>query len=61
VDVATSTLFDSRCFRVILDAVLQTTASTLSPGELIEYGEGKSLFTAPKQKKTEDYITGWFG
>ena len=29
--------------------------------ELIEYGEGKSLFTAPKQKRTEDYITGRFG
>ena len=30
-------------------------------GELIEYGEGKSLFTVPKQKKTEDYIMGRFG
>jgi phosphate transport system ATP-binding protein len=30
-------------------------------GELIEYGEGRSLFTAPKQKKTEEYITGRFG
>lgn len=30
-------------------------------GELVEYGKGKSLFTAPKQKKTEDYITGRFG
>src|ERR1041384_1683527 len=30
-------------------------------GELIEYGEGKALFTAPKQKRTEDYITGRFG
>ncbi len=30
-------------------------------GELIEHGEGKSLFTAPKQKRTEDYITGRFG
>jgi phosphate transport system ATP-binding protein len=30
-------------------------------GELIEYGEGKSIFTAPKQKKTEDYVTGRFG
>ena len=29
--------------------------------ELIEYGEGKSLFTAPKEKRTEDYITGRFG
>ncbi len=30
-------------------------------GELIEYGEGRSLFTAPKDKRTEDYITGRFG
>ena len=30
-------------------------------GELVEYGEGKALFTAPKQKQTEDYITGRFG
>ncbi|RIK32278.1 MAG: phosphate ABC transporter ATP-binding protein [Anaerolineae bacterium] len=30
-------------------------------GELVEYGEGKSIFTAPKEKKTEDYITGRFG
>ncbi len=30
-------------------------------GELIEYGEGGSLFTAPKDKRTEDYITGRFG
>ena len=30
-------------------------------GELVEYGEGKALFTAPKQKRTEDYITGRFG
>ncbi|NWG08084.1 MAG: phosphate ABC transporter ATP-binding protein [Chloroflexi bacterium] len=30
-------------------------------GELIEFGEGKSLFTTPKEKRTEDYITGRFG
>ena len=30
-------------------------------GELVEYGEGKSMFTAPKQKRTEDYVTGRFG
>jgi phosphate transport system ATP-binding protein len=30
-------------------------------GELVEYGEGKSLFTTPKEKRTEDYITGRFG
>ena len=30
-------------------------------GELVEYNEGKLLFTAPKDKRTEDYITGRFG
>jgi phosphate transport system ATP-binding protein len=30
-------------------------------GELVEYGDGKELFTAPKEKRTEDYITGRFG
>jgi len=30
-------------------------------GELIEYDDGKKMFTAPKQKKTEDYIMGRFG
>jgi phosphate transport system ATP-binding protein len=30
-------------------------------GELIEFGETTEIFTAPKEKKTEDYITGRFG
>jgi phosphate transport system ATP-binding protein len=30
-------------------------------GELIEVGETKAMFTAPQQKKTEEYITGRFG
>ena len=30
-------------------------------GELIEYGEGTTIFTTPKEKRTEDYITGRFG
>jgi phosphate transport system ATP-binding protein len=30
-------------------------------GELVEYGEGKNLFTAPQNKRTEDYVTGRFG
>jgi phosphate transport system ATP-binding protein len=30
-------------------------------GELIEYGETNGIFTAPKEKKTEEYITGRFG
>ena len=30
-------------------------------GELVEVGETRSLFTRPRQKLTEDYITGRFG
>ena len=30
-------------------------------GELVEFGDGKAVFTAPKEKRTEDYITGRFG
>lgn len=30
-------------------------------GELVEFGETTELFTNPKKKQTEDYITGNFG
>jgi phosphate transport system ATP-binding protein len=30
-------------------------------GEIVEYGETENLFAFPKDKKTEDYITGRFG
>ena len=30
-------------------------------GELVEYGEGKEIFTDPKNKRTEDYVEGRFG
>ncbi|HEY1836892.1 MAG: phosphate ABC transporter ATP-binding protein PstB [Rhizomicrobium sp.] len=30
-------------------------------GELVEFGATEQLFTAPKNKRTEDYITGRFG
>jgi len=30
-------------------------------GKLIEYSDTNSLFTAPKKKQTEDYITGRYG
>jgi len=30
-------------------------------GEVIEYGDTETLFSTPKNKKTEDYITGRFG
>ena len=30
-------------------------------GELIEFGRTEEVFTAPKDKRTEDYITGRYG
>jgi len=30
-------------------------------GELVEYGDTRQMFTSPRQKLTEDYITGRFG
>ena len=30
-------------------------------GQLVEVGRGKDLFVAPKDKRTEDYVTGRFG
>ncbi|MGD1045432.1 MAG: phosphate ABC transporter ATP-binding protein PstB [Bacteroidota bacterium] len=30
-------------------------------GELVEYGETKHMYSSPKEKRTEDYLTGRFG
>ncbi|MDP1758040.1 MAG: phosphate ABC transporter ATP-binding protein, partial [Pseudohongiella sp.] len=30
-------------------------------GNLVEYGDTDSMFTNPKKKQTEDYITGRYG
>ena len=30
-------------------------------GELIEFGKTENIFTAPCDKRTEDYITGRYG
>jgi phosphate transport system ATP-binding protein len=30
-------------------------------GELIEFGDTTQIFTNPRQKATEDYITGRYG
>ena len=30
-------------------------------GELVEFGKTEKLFSQPKDKRTEDYITGRFG
>lgn len=40
--------------------VSQTTAFFYM-GKLVEVGDTKSLFTRPRQRQTEDYITGRFG
>ena len=36
-------------------------AGESATGELIEFDESSKLFTTPKDKRTEDYITGRFG
>jgi len=36
-------------------------AAEAAPGELVEFGESSRMFTAPKDNRTEDYITGRFG
>ena len=30
-------------------------------GELIEFSTGKDMFMTPKDKRTQDYVMGWFG
>ena len=30
-------------------------------GKLVEYGETEQIFTRPRERRTEDYITGRFG
>ena len=30
-------------------------------GELVEFGDTEQMFSQPKDKRTEDYITGRFG
>ncbi|MCM3688010.1 phosphate ABC transporter ATP-binding protein PstB [Kocuria rosea] len=36
-------------------------AGTGKPGKLIEYGSTSEIFSNPKQKQTEDYVSGRFG
>jgi len=33
----------------------------LYEGELVEFGPTKQIFTNPREKRTEEYITGRFG
>ncbi len=36
-------------------------AAFLLSGELVEWGDRKETFTAPRDRRTEDYVTGRFG
>ncbi len=38
-----------------------TIEATGEPGRLVEYDETPTIFTNPKQRRTEDYVTGRFG
>jgi len=42
-------------------ARLADIAAFFLSGELVECGEGPQVFTQPRDKKTEDYVTGRFG
>ena len=42
-------------------ARIADTAAFLLMGELVEHAPGEELFTWPRDKRTEDYITGRFG
>ncbi|MDO5687629.1 MAG: phosphate ABC transporter ATP-binding protein PstB [Neisseria sp.] len=42
-------------------ARVSDTTAYMYLGELVEVGDTKAMFTAPKKKETEDYITGKFG
>jgi phosphate transport system ATP-binding protein len=42
-------------------ARIADTAAFMLDGRLIEVGQGATLFVQPKDKRTEDYVTGRFG
>jgi len=31
------------------------------PGQMVEYGDTSNIFSNPKDKRTEDYVSGRFG
>ena len=47
-------------FLELLDSAI-TRVLHLDEGELIESGDPDLIFTAPREKLTEDYVTGRFG
>jgi phosphate transport system ATP-binding protein len=59
-------LKDDYCIAIVTHNMQQAARSSdytafMYLGELIEFDETERIFTRPKQKQTEDYITGRFG
>jgi phosphate transport system ATP-binding protein len=59
-------LKDDYCIAIVTHNMQQAARSSdytafMYLGELIEFDETERIFTHPKQKQTEDYITGRFG
>ena len=57
-----------KCYTIIIVTHNMQQAARISDntaffllGELVEYGETEKMFANPKDKRTEDYITGRFG
>ncbi|HNX15015.1 MAG TPA: phosphate ABC transporter ATP-binding protein PstB [Oscillospiraceae bacterium] len=57
-----------KCYSIIIVTHNMQQATRISDktvffllGEVIEYGDTETMFSTPKNKKTEDYITGRFG
>jgi phosphate transport system ATP-binding protein len=42
-------------------ARVSTKTAFMYLGELVEFGDTNQIFTAPREKRTQDYITGRFG
>ena len=45
----------------LMDELKKQYTDVIVTGEVIEYGKTEDIFYRPKDKRTEDYITGRFG
>jgi ABC-type phosphate transport system ATPase subunit len=53
---------DSRALKDIsLSLPERSVTAFMYLGELIEFADTETIFTAPREKRTQDYITGRFG
>jgi len=53
-------LYDIKCRIKPQSAQKATLPTIFLPGELVEFGNTEEIFTKPKDKRTEDYISGRF-